>query len=254
MVNCSATDILAGLNTSDLQAWYSRLAQAIGGRPVNGHPPMSSTFLNRYIAPRNPNATLSFTPPPHLKSQSIVRNALAYHRQVYLTRKKARIGQGTQWAGILPRWRNPGRYSWDKTSPIDIYYESLVEVPLRWQMTGGDVERDILYGLGMGFQLRTDVTLTVTPSGSDLTVEFQSFTARIKDRYDFNPSEHITVPNPDLGSTAAHAVCPQRDRITVYHKNAIRLEKAKLAQPYDIESSAWTITDRSLTGPATVTP
>jgi hypothetical protein len=240
MVNCSATDILAGLNTSDLQAWYSRLAQAIGGRPVNGHPPMSSTFLNRYIAPRNPNATLSFTPPPHLKSQSIVRNALAYHRQVYLTRKKARIGQGTPWAGILP--------------PIDIYYESLVEVPLRWQMTGGDVERDILYGLGMGFQLRTDVTLTVTPSGSDLTVEFQSFTARIKDRYDFNPSEHITVPNPDLGSTAAHAVCPQRDRITVYHKNAIRLEKAKLAQPYDIESSAWTITDRSLTGPATVTP
>ena len=92
------------------------------------------------------------------------------------------------------------------------------------------------------------------PSGqSKLDVTFQSFRAKVVDRYDFNYSEHLTVPNPDHDSNDPTAVCPAKDRITVYHSNARRMEDANLAAPYDLESAAWDVTDPAISGPGQVT-
>ena len=134
-----------------------------------------------------------------------------------------------------------------------MHYEALVEVPLRWQITGNAEEKDILYALGMGFQLRTDVTVNVTLNGSHLDVRFTQFSAKVVDVYDFNYSEHISVPNPDHNSTRTDAVCPSRDRIVVYHTNARRMEQANLAAPYPLESNQWNLMAvQSLSGPGRV--
>ena len=135
-----------------------------------------------------------------------------------------------------------------------MYYEALVEVPLRWQITGNAEEKDILYALGMGFQLHTDVTVNVTHSSGHLDVTFTQFTAKVVDVYDFNHSEHITVPNPDYNSTNANAVCPRQNRIVVYHTNARRMEQANLAAPYPLESNTWDLMSAAgLSGPGRIT-
>ena len=124
-----------------------------------------------------------------------------------------------------------------------MHYQTLVELPLRWQITGNQEEKDLMYGLGLGFQLRTEViAIVVQPSGKNhLEVTFKKFEAKVIDRYDFNFSEHITVPNPDFKSSKPGAVCPQNKSMTVYHRNARRMEQAGLAAPYDLETKAWNV-------------
>lgn len=257
--NCSARDILSTLPVQQVWQWYGRLAQSIGRRPVaGGGTPLASLFMNRYLHPRSNSSGMqvlfTFTAPSYLKNHSIVLDALAYHRRVYLTQERARIGSSTRLAGIRPRWQNPGRYGWTRGTALSMYYEALVEVPLRWQITGNVEEKDILYALGRGFQLHTEVTVNVTHTGGHLDVSFTRFTAKIVDIYDFNYSEHITVPNPDYNSTSSNAVCPRRDRIVVYHTNARRMEQAGLAAPYSLESTPWNLMSvPSLSGPGRVT-
>jgi len=259
--NCSARDILSTLPVQQVWLWYGRLSRSIARRPVaGGGTPLASLFMDRYLNP-NPHASSSspqvlyvFTAPAYLKDHSIVLDAIAYHRRVYLTQERARLGSSRRWAGVKPRWQNPSRYGWTHGTPLSMYYEALVEVPLRWQITGNAEEKDILYALGMGFQLRTDVTVNVTHSSNHLNVTFTRFTAKVVDTYDFNYSEHITVPNPDYNSTSSNAICPRRDRIVVYHTNARRMEQANLAAPYPLESNAWDLMSvSSLSAPGRVT-
>ncbi len=253
-----ARDILGSLPVRQVWLWYGRLAQAISRRPVaGGGTPLAALFMNRYLHPQANSsvtqATFNFTAPAYLKDHSIVVDALAYHRRVYLTQERARIGSSTRWAGIKPRWQDPGRYGWTRGTPLSMHYEALVEVPLRWQITGNAEEKDILYALGMGFQLRTEVTVNVTNSGAHLDVTFSRFTAKVVDVYDFNYSEHITVPNPDHNSRSPNAVCPGRDRMVVYHTNARRMEQASLAAPFSLESAPWDLMSvTSLSGPGRV--
>jgi hypothetical protein len=87
-----------------------------------------------------------------------------------------------------------------------------------------------------------------------LKINFQSFQAEIRDRYDWDYSEHLTVPNPDYGSKAAGAIAPTSKTIVVYHRNAKRLEDAGLAAPYDLRSRAWQVMDAKLRAPAEVEP
>jgi len=76
----------------------------------------------------------------------------------------------------------------------------------------------------------------------------------VHDRYDWDYSEHFTVPNPDYRSTALDAVRPQDQTLTVYHSNAQRVERAGLAAPYDVESDEWRVVDPQIVKSAEVDP
>jgi hypothetical protein len=62
----------------------------------------------------------------------------------------------------------------------------------------------------------------------------------------------MTVPNPDFGSKEKGAVAPGEESIVVYHKNAIRVEKAGLAKAFHDESEPWDVHDATVTHPASV--
>jgi hypothetical protein len=87
-----------------------------------------------------------------------------------------------------------------------------------------------------------------------LNIRFQAFQTFVRDRYDWDYSEHLTVPNPDFGSKEKGAVEAQAQKLVVFHRNAKRIEDAGLAAPYDFVTEAWQITDPRLTGPAEVDP
>lgn len=107
-----------------------------------------------------------------------------------------------------------------------------------------------------GFQLKTYAIVNGYPSPvpQRVRVGFQVLQGEILDRYDWNYSEHLTVPNPDFGSTTPGAVAPRSQAVVVYHKHAKRIEDANLAAPYDIKTKRWLVTDRDLLAAADVDP
>ena len=165
-------------------------------------------------------------------------------------------GGVTRWAGVLPRLQGKAPYNkWDGSAPLVLDYQSLVEMPLRYQLTGNDADRDLLYGLH-GFQIKSRVTIVfdktaLQPTGN-LHLRFDQFTAQAIDRYDWDYSEHLKVPNFDYGSKAPGALRPDSKYIEVHHSNARRLEEAGLAAPYNLQTNPWTVVDPAMAGPASV--
>jgi hypothetical protein len=47
---------------------------------------------------------------------------------------------------------------------------------------------------------------------------------------------------------------PTKKKILIYESNTVRLEKAGLAKPFNLESKAWAITDLSIMGAAEIDP
>jgi len=250
-------DVLSTRKVKEVYAWYLRLAHKMAQKKVRGQKPLSSVFLQHYLSVRNDmpfdSRELVFTAPDYLRNDSRVIDTLKYHRRVYLTIDKARIDKSAKWAGIVPRWKNPATYKWDKKSLLHINYHCLVEMPLRLQLTGNDAEKDLLYAL-RGFQLKSEVIMDVKPmpGTKNISVLFKSFKAWVFDKYNFNYNEYIKVPNPDYGRVAADAIEPETKIIRVYHKNAQRLEKAGLAAPYPLRSKKWNITDPTISGEALI--
>ena len=257
-----ADDVLAKLTPKELAGWYGRLADQIGAdSKVKGISVSLAALLMKRWLDTSQKGTFRFTAPPHLISNPYVKEALLYHRKVYLTDEKARIGKSPNqkqvWAGVIPRLQD-GR--WKAKASLDVHYESLVEIPLTvqakaWLGQGNAGDLDLLYSLH-GFQVHTEVTVTASPkAGSNrLKITFTKFKANALDRYDWDPAKHITVPNPDYGKSFAGAVEPKSENITVYHTNARRLESAGLAAPYDLESEPWNVVDVGVTGPGEVDP
>jgi hypothetical protein len=157
---------------------------------------------------------------------------------------------------VIPRLQGKTSHAkWNAEGPLSMTYESLVEFPLRFQITGSDADRDLLYSLH-GFQLKTNVTVTARPfpKSKRMRISFTTFQAQARDRYDWDYSEHLTVPNPDFGSKDAGAVAPASQTIKVYHSNAKRVEDAKLAAPYDVQSRSWNVSTLSVKGDAEINP
>lgn len=256
------TDYLANLPEPRVAAWYARLADRIAMEKVQGREPLASQFLRWWLQNRSPSAVIRFDAPPHLRAAQQVRQTLEYHRAVFLTEQKARTGSGERWAGTLPRIQGkPGFTPWTNVAqPLTLEYESLVEIGgnvmslMQIQQFGSAEERDLLTSL-RGFQLRSKVMVKGTPQpDGKIQIEFLSWTAQAKDRYDWNYNEYFTVPNPDYRSSQPDAVRPQDQSMRVYHRNAQRLERAGLAAPYDLLSNEWPVTDQSLLRPGLVDP
>jgi hypothetical protein len=251
----ASQDVLAGLAPPALAAFYGRLADAVdknrGALPES----LAARLLRHWLANRDPKSTYTFDAPAHLKNHSQVRSTLEFHRRVYLSQEKARFTGGVRkWAGVVPRLIGRAPFpKWAGTPPLTLDYQSLTEMPLRYQVTGDDADKDLLHAL-RGFQLKSSVVLTATkaPKGTTWRVTFQSFHAEVNDRYDWDYSEHLTVPNPDFGSKTPGAVAPSSKTVAVYHRNAERLERAGLAAPYFLRTNPWAVTDARVRASADV--
>lgn len=250
-------DILAKHDVKEVAAWYGRLATKVGKKDLNGSIPLATQFLQSYLANRDPKAVLNFVAPSYLTNYKKVKTTLTYHRSVFLTEEKARIKKGLVWAGIIPRLQD-GR--WNGSGKLAMKYESLVEIGgspadvVRIQLRGNDQEQDLFTSL-RGFQLKSEVTVAGAKNAQDqnlVHVKFSLWQARALDRYDWNYSEHLMVPNPDHRSVAKNAIRPDLNRIRVYHKNAKRLEDAKLAAPFNLEVGPWPVKDHQIINSAEV--
>lgn len=252
-------DELAKLSPVELGSFYRRLADVVeknlGGLQVS----LSAMLLRKWVDNRDRDFVFEFAAPEHIKNHSKVLEALSYHRAVYLSEKKARLGSqenaSEKWRGLVPRLQAKTGAMWDGKSPVSMEYEALVEVPIAYQFAGSNADKDLLYALH-GFQLHSTVSLIgeAVSSSKHIKVLFQAFAARIADRYDWDYSEHLTVPNPDFGSKEKNAVAPSSQTVVVHHSNAKRLEDAGLACPYNLMSYDWSITDARYVSAGIVNP
>jgi hypothetical protein len=251
------SDELAKYPPAQVAGFYGRLADQVDRNKGALTMSLAATLMRHWLKNRDDKSVFALDPPAHLTAHERVKDVLKFHRAVYLTEEKANFTGGTsKWAGIIPRLQGkPPHPKWNGVGAMNMEYQSLVEFPIRLQLTGSDADKDILYGLH-GFQLKTNVSVTVQaiPGSGKLRLAFGSFQACVLDRYDWDYSEHLTVPNPDFGSTDPGAIAPKSKTVVVYHSNARRLELAGLAAPYDLESKPWVITDAAIVGPAEIDP
>jgi hypothetical protein len=263
-----AHDVLENLSSQQVAAWYGRLADFVSNQfksKLGGQEPLSAQVLRHWL--KNKGANFKFVAPIYLITNRYVVSEIQYHRRVYLTEEKARIGkatmigpikvaQETRWVGIIPRLQGqPGFQKWDGKTPLQLEYTSNVEIPVSAQQSGSAADLDLLYAFH-GFDLKTEVTVEATAAAEPprIRISFQRWTARMSDYYDWKAIKHITVPNPDYNSTSPSAVAPSKRMVTVYHKHAVRLQDERLATPFRVESQPWPVSDPQVLSPAEVDP
>jgi hypothetical protein len=256
-------DPLAQLTEDELAAWYLRLADAAekGLKNKGIKDPLSGKFLRTWVTNRQLDKVYEFEAPEHLRSLPAITEVQRYHREVFLTAKKARFTGGKEkWVGVLPRIQGlPGFPTWDMEDPIYLEYESLCDLApntfsvIQIQRYGDPRERDILTSL-RGFQLKSKVCLRakVVNGSKNAALYFLAWAASGTDRYDWNYGEHFTPPNPDYGSNEPYAVSPEEKEFTVQHKHAKRLESAGKAAPFKVVIKPWVVANSPITGPAQI--
>jgi hypothetical protein len=250
-------DVLKNLNTTELANFYRRIADIVENNRGSLKTSLAAKFMRHWLDNRDPNSTFEFEAPDHLKDRKPLLDVLEYHRKVFLSIEKARINKDSyKRAGVVPRiLGEPPYQKWDTNGFLEMNYESLVEMPIRYQLPifGDDADRDILYAL-RGFQLKSKVVIYAKPVTSNIKLQiyFKSYQVEVRDRYDWDYSEHITVPNPDYLKKNKGAIAPTSKTIIVYHANAKRLEDANLAAPYNLRSKFWQISQSELLAPAFV--
>lgn len=253
-------DILQQLPPSKVAGFYRRLALYIQSK----YPPaLSALLLLHWLDGKGLKKTVSSS---YVKDLPYVNDYLISEvRPVFLTQRQAKIKPTPIWGGIKPRIQTNQPYKPNEIKCYQILYEGpAVEVPLGvqaraakdmlWGTVTIDKDLDILYALHK-FGLSTTVvvrTELAPDSNSKYTVAFISWNTYMKDRYDWDPKKHITVPNPDYGSAVPDAISPDKKSVDVYHSNAKRVEAAGLAQPFDVVSDPWPVTDPAISGPAEI--
>lgn len=252
-------DILKGYSVEQVHGWYNRAADAALAKRIKGQLPLSGQFLKAYVNPRKGKMPYTFTAPGYLQKHSKVTEALFFHRRVFLTEQKARLGKGgktLKWAGLVPRLKD-GR--WDGAKQISIYYQSLVDVVpsraaiVRVQLSGTEEERDLFTSL-RGFQLRSDIEVTGLKKGKLISVQFKKWEAKAIDYYNFKYDEYLTLPNPDYQSKDKDAIRPDLKSFRVYHTNAKRMVDKGLAIPYDLELGPWRVNHSHVIAPGDIDP
>jgi hypothetical protein len=244
-------DHLQGLQPTEVAAWYGRLANMIDQENKSIKDALAPLFLRHYL--KGKGKKLIFSAPDHLKNSNYVVDVLKDHRSWYLTEKRFK----NKWVGIIPRLQ--GKHPTDKWAPVDylprvLELRSLVEIDVKWFTDHTPGDNDLMTSL-RGFQLCTQCHFFLSNiSGKNIKVAFIFFFASVIDRYDFDPDEYFPVPNPDYKNPLklAKPVAPDQEKIFVFHRNAIRMEKAGLAQPFDLQSKPWITGD--LMQPAEIDP
>ncbi|BDC49250.1 hypothetical protein F183_A15660 [Bryobacterales bacterium F-183] len=247
-------DYLKDRPVKEVAAWYLRLAD-FWDKNAGVTPSLAAMFLRKWVQNRK-DGPIEFDAPDHLKDNYSVTDVLLVHREIFLTNQKTKAGS---WGGILPRIQGAkGFTKWDMKSNLSLTYESLSDIApdivaiAKVQKFGSNADRDI-FGSLRGYQLKSTVEVAIVPPVAPKQgVTFVSWYASGKDRYDWNYSEYLTVPNPDFRSKDPKAIRPQDEKIRVYHSNAQRLELAGEACPYDVVLKPWKVTNVKVSGPATI--
>jgi len=226
-----SNDVLRQYPEKQVHGWYERLARNFDVQAARkGLPnPMSGKFLLQYLGKNNNSlgAPLELDAPEHLKTDDSVTAVQAFHRAVFLTEKKASFEPAPErWAGLIPRLQSK---TWDGNSTISLTYASLSDVApnrpaVAWLYSTRPTRKWDIFTSLRGWQLKSSVQIAGT-SGDKVAVTFVQWNASGEDYYDFDPKEHLTLPNPDYQSKDSAAIAPKDADITVYHTNAIRLEK-----------------------------
>jgi len=252
-----AGDELAKLPARDVAAWYGRLADACEKNGMQ----LSAQLLRRWLLNRKPGMHVHLPAHEHLVRSQAVKEALAYHRRVFLTEEKARqTGRSPIWAGVLPRLEGSHDHAhWDGSGAIDMHYESLAgdesgfSVSLKARFGKMAIEDLDVFAALHGFQLRSDVWVHGAPLGKRrMRITFTEWKASVSDTYHWDPDKRLTVPNPDYGSARPGAVRPDLDEITVYHGNAKRLEDQGMAGWFSYDTDEWNVSDPSISSPGDV--
>ena len=240
-------DYLAPLQPADVAAFYRRLAASI--QRQFGGDSLAALLLVHWLDGKGKTYTFD---PKYVRDLDETRSYLrSTARLIFLSQKST--PQNTI-GGVVPRIKGTIK----ATPPYAMHLEGNVEVGLGVQarvamgMKVEPRELDALYALH-GYTVVSDVVASVTrKNAKTYAVTFDQWKSKSTDEYHWDPAKHITVPNPDYGSKDAGAIAPGDKEITVYHKHAIRVEKAGLAAPFTDESKVWDETDQTVMGPATV--
>jgi hypothetical protein len=249
-------DVLAPLSLPDVAAFYRRLANSINSKFNNDS--LSALLLLHWL---DGKGKLKNYKADYVKGLAEVKDFLKNTaRPIFLSLKTP---PGGHRGGIVPRIKKapgfekaPGT---DTNGPYPMHYEGNVEVGLGVQVKAAlglqvdPRELDILYALH-GFTVLCDVVVSVqpVPNSTRCNVTFDKWTNKTHDDYHWDPSKHITVPNPDYNSKDPKAVTPGEKEVVVFHKNAKRLEDAGMAAPFIDESDAWDEADQTIVGPGHV--
>ena len=254
-------DYLKNYSIDQVAAWYGRSANVWEKNMSDLHPALAGAFLRTWLTNRVKYKKIEFEAPAHLKSHSSIFEVQAFHRDVFLSNKKARFSGGVEkWAGILPRIQGVlGFKKWDMRDILTLEYESLSDIApnllaiAKIQKFGSNADRDI-FGSLRGFQLKSKVTVSAQQlaSKSQVKISFNTWACSGTDVYDWNYSEYLTVVNPDYGSKIPGAIRPEDQTLTVFHTNAKRLEDAGQAAPFEVILKPWMVFDARLTSSATL--
>ena len=187
------------------------------------------------MGPDKFSTVLQFAPPSHLRKSPLVMEALRYHREVYLTREKARLYQGKgRVGGDRPRLQGASGFTkWDGHGELEMKYHSLVEVPLSAR-TARPMRRTCYMPSGASSCTRTSWSGSITTARSDGRRSTRPW-PMWKISYDFDPTEHFTLPNPDHESKDPGAIAPDDRNI-----------RSTIATPSGWRRRDWR--DRSISG------
>jgi len=245
-------DHLAPLAERDVAAFYRRLAASI--QAGFGGDSLAAILLLHWL---DGGGQPKVYPARYVRDLAEVRSYLRdTARPMLLSRRPTPSGKI---GGVVPRIKGSIKSN-PPGGPYPIHLEGNVETPLSVQAKAAlglkvePRELDALYALH-GFLLVSDVVMSAKPTASPRAydVRFDRWTCKASDEYHWNPAKHITVPNPDHGSREKWAVAPGERDITIYHRNAIRLENAGLAKAFHDESEPWDEkVDLTVVGPETL--
>lgn len=269
-------DVLAGYPPDVVVGWYKRLAEATQRSYETSKPggtSLSAAFLLHWqdTARATPDAAGQLVWDKEvfqfevaaLDGNKALRDTLLHEvRPVFLSQRQLGHDANRGYGGAIRRLQQ----GWDGTPLTMPYTAGSIEGATN------DVKRRLfmqlevqhlpqsqidwpsadIYASLHTFAVESRVSIRATPDPVDakqFRIDFDSWTWKAVDTYDWDdpdPNKHNDMPNPDVGKTGPSIIRPDLKYFTVYHRNARRVEAARLAAPFPVESTEHTETDPEL--------